>query len=129
MPGFSFRFPVLLLLLVSVGVLAQPNDQQYPDVIDVQVTSTGENRYRFEVTLSSPYDTPERYADAFRVKTVEGQTLGVRELLHHHANEQPFTRSLNNVEIPPGITDVIVEGRDQDHGYGGAVRRVAVPDR
>ena len=123
------RIALTVLLSVSVTTLAQADTRKYPDVINVSVTQTGDARYRFDVTLSSPYDSPERYADAFRVKTAEGQTLGVRELLHHHANEQPFTRSLNNVEVPDGIADVIVQGRDQTHGYGGAVKNVALPGR
>jgi hypothetical protein len=123
------RIAVTVLLLVSVMALAQADTRKYPDVINVSVTQTGDARYRFDVTLSSPYDSPERYADAFRVKTAEGQTLGVRELLHHHANEQPFTRSLNNVEIPDGIGEVIVQGRDQTYGYGGAAKSVALPGR
>ena len=125
----SFLNLLLLLALVSGDALAQQNVQQYPDVMEVQVTSTGEDRYRFDVTLSSPYDTPRRYADAFRVKSTDGRTLGVRELLHDHANEQPFTRSLSNVEIPADIDEVIVEGRDKTYGYGGQVQRVDIPDR
>lgn len=123
------RIALTVLLLVSGPALAQADTRKYPDVINVSVTQTGDARYRFDVTLSSPYDSPERYADAFRVKTAESQTLGVRELLHHHANEQPFTRSLNNVEIPDGIAEVIVQGRDQTYGYGGAAKSVVLPGR
>lgn len=63
------------------------------------------------------------------MKTPDGDTLGVRELLHHHANEQPFTRSLTGVEIPPGVRTVIVQGRDQEHGYGGQALEVDLPKR
>lgn len=121
--------PVLLLSLVPASVVAREGVQEYPDVIDVQVTETGDAHYRVDATLSSPYDSPERYADAFRVKTPDGRTLGVRELLHDHASEQPFTRSLNNVEIPPEVTEVVVEGRDKVHGYGGQVQNVRIPSR
>jgi hypothetical protein len=80
-------------------------------------------------TISSPYDTPDRYAAAFRVLTPDGEELGERELLHDHADEQPFTRSLEGLEIPADVSEVIVEGRDQRHGWGGETVRVPVPGR
>ena len=78
-------------------------------------------------TLSSPYDTPERYADAFRVIGDDGVVYGVRELLHDHAAKQPFTRSLGPIEIPEGVTSVTVEGRDQVYGWGGDTVTVTLP--
>jgi len=62
--------------------------QRFPDVIKVQVSASGDNRFSFSATLLSPYDTPERYTDAFRIMTVNEATLGIRELLHDHASEQ-----------------------------------------
>ncbi|MEE9415031.1 MAG: hypothetical protein V3V01_07090 [Acidimicrobiales bacterium] len=96
-----------------------PASDRFPDVIEVSTTQDGDGEWRFDVTISSPYDTPERYADAFRVSTVDGELLGVRELAHDHGAEQPFTRSLAGVEIPDDITEVVVEGRDQVNGWGG----------
>jgi hypothetical protein len=101
----------------------------YPDVVGVDVTTNPDGSFRFSVTMSSPYDTPERYADAWRVKGRDGTVYGVRELAHDHANEQPFTRFLDGVEIPPEVTSVVVEGRDQVSGWGGAVVIVNLPGR
>ncbi len=101
----------------------------FPDVLDVVITPEGGDRYRFDVTLSSPYDSPGRYADGWRVLGPDGTVLGERPLLHDHASEQPFTRSLDGVEIPEGITEVTVQGRDQLSGWGGAEVTVAVPGR
>lgn len=120
----------LALLLTTVQVSAESDSvQRYPDVIEVNVRSTGDDRFTFQVTLSSPYDTPQRYADAFRVMTLNDTTLGVRELLHDHASEQPFTRSLTGVTIPSGVSQVIVQGRDQQYGYGGDTMTVVLPGR
>jgi hypothetical protein len=58
-----------------------------PPAVRRQLEAVGE-RWRLSATISSPYDGPDRYADAFRVTTEEGDGLGVRELLHHHAGEQ-----------------------------------------
>lgn len=127
------RFPLLLaaavLIAASALVTADTDVQRFPDVVGVDVHAADANRYSFAVTISSPYDSPERYADAFRVLTPGGETLGVRELLHHHANEQPFTRSLDNVTVPEDVQRVVVEGRDLEYGYGGATMAVDLPGR
>ena len=103
--------------------------QKYPDVVDVKVKARGENRFDFDVTLSSPYDTPQRYADAIRVMSVAGMLYAERVLLHDHADEQPFTRDLQGVSIPPGVRAAVVQGRDQKFGYGGKTVQVALPGR
>lgn len=57
----------------------------------------------------------------------DGTVLGTRTLLHPHLNEQPFTRSLTDVRIPDGVTEVTVRARDSIHGHGGKTLTVAVP--
>lgn len=101
-------------------------DQRHPDVLDAELEPTG-GTWRLSATLSSPYDTPERYADAFRALDEDGTELGVRELAHDHANEQPFTRSLSDLEIPEGVERITVQGRDQRYGWGGATVELEVP--
>jgi hypothetical protein len=96
----------------------------YPDIVAVETDQDVDGSYTFDVTVSSPYDSPERYADAWRVVGPDGTEYGVRILLHDHANEQPFTRSLSGVEIPDGIDSVTVEGRDLINGWGGAIIEV-----
>ena len=91
---------------------------KYPEVLAVKVSQVSGENWRFNVTLSSTYDSPERYADAWRVLDGNGNELGIRELGHDHAGEQPFTRS-TTVQIPNGITTVNVEGRDQANGWSG----------
>ncbi len=83
------------------------------------VATPAHQGWDFDVTVSSPYDTPERYADAWRVVGPNGAVFGVRELTHDHAGEQPFTRSLLDVEIPAEVDVVVVEGRDSINGWGG----------
>jgi hypothetical protein len=110
------------------AVTEEVSEQRYPDVLEAELEPSGDG-WRLSATISSPYDSPERYADAFRVLTPAGEQLGVRELLHDHAGEQPFTRSLEGLEIPDDVAEVIVEGRDQRHGWGGRTVRVPVPGR
>lgn len=91
----------------------------FPNVLDADATQAADGTWTFSVTLSSPYDSPEQYADAWRVVSPDGTELGFRLLTHDHATEQPFTRSHSGIEIPDGITSVTIEGRDQANGWGG----------
>ena len=100
-------------------------EQRFPDVIDV-VATPADDGWDFDVTMSSPYDSAERYADAWRVVGPDGAVLGVRELLHDHADEQPFTRSLRGVEIPSELDVVVVEARDSSNGWGGQAMDISL---
>ena len=103
--------------------------QKFPDVLRVEVRPTDGKFFDFHATVSSPYDSAERYADAFRVQGTDGTVFGERKLLHDHATEQPFTRELKGVVIPPGVRVVVVQARDQRFGYGGRAIEVALPGR
>jgi hypothetical protein len=94
-------------------------EQLFPDVVAAVATEDEPGLWSFSVTLSSPYDSRERYADSWRVRAADGTVYGERFLSHDHANEQPFTRSQSGIEIPENIDQVIIEGRDQLSGWGG----------
>lgn len=122
----------LLLLGLPFSAAAQtgvPAARRFPDVVAVQVRASGAETYDFDVTVSSPYDTPRRYADAFRVTGKDGKVFGERKLLHDHADEQPFTRDLHGVVIPRGVRAIVVQARDQQFGYGGKSVEVVLPAR
>ncbi len=104
-------------------------DRQYPDIVEVTATRNADGSYDFAVTVSSPYDRPERYADGWRLLAPDGRELAAHQLAHDHQGEQPFTRTQAAVQIPAGIARVIVEGRDQRSGYGGKTVEVALPGR
>ncbi|QWC84353.1 hypothetical protein KLP28_12310 [Nocardioidaceae bacterium] len=116
------------------GVNGAPEDaspsqgQAYPEVRSIELTPAGQGTYDVAVTISSPYDSPERYADGWRVMDQDGEVLGVHELTHDHADEQPFTRTQYALEIPADVDEVTVEGRDLRNGFGGGTRTVDVPD-
>ena len=101
-------------------------EQRYPDVLDVEATEADDGTWTFAVTISSPYDTPERYADGWRVVGPDGEVYGEHTLMHDHAGEQPFTRTQRGVEIPPEVGEVTIEGRDQEYGYGGATATITL---
>lgn len=131
---------VALALLTGCGVSTgdeqvEPDDLPtptgaivlHPDVVGATAVEAADGTWSFSVTLSSPYDTPERYADAWRVLGPDGTVYGIRELAHDHQNEQPFTRSLSGVEIPDDVSIVTIEGRDQVSRWGGATLEVSLP--
>jgi hypothetical protein len=95
------------------------SDALFPTIVDATATQDGEDTWAFSVTVSSPYDSPEQYADAWRVLGRDGTEFGVRILTHDHAGEQPFTRSASGVQIPTDVDTVTIEGRDLINGWGG----------
>ena len=100
--------------------------QRFPDVLAVEATAGGDGTWSFAVTISSPYDTPERYADGWRVIGPDGEVYGEHTLTHDHAAEQPFTRTQRGVEIPSDVSEVTIEGRDQQYGYGGGAATITL---
>ncbi len=111
---------------VTATTVHESSSADFPDIIAVQATPTGENTWRFDVTVSSPYDTAERYADAWRIIGPDGTQYGIRELTHDHASEQPFTRSQSGIVIPAEVTAVIIEGRDLANGWGGGTLEISL---
>lgn len=107
--------------------VTESGDGVFPDVVAAVATQSDDGSWRFDVTLSSPYDSPERYADAWRVVGPDGTTYGERILGHDHANEQPFTRSQSGIEIPAEVEAVTIQGRDQVNGWGGQTFDLTLP--
>ena len=97
------------------------------DVVDVEIKMTGKNSYYFDVTVNHADEGWNHYADKWDVVAPDGKVLGTRTLYHPHVDEQPFTRSLSDVKIPPSITEVTVRAHDSVHAYGGKTMKVAVP--
>ena len=113
----------LLLLML----LASPAHAADPVIEDVTVTRTGTDTYRFSVTISHPDTGWDHYADGWRVLDMAGNELGLRVLFHPHVDEQPFTRSLNGVQLPAGTTQVQVQARDLPEGWNEGTTIVDLP--
>jgi hypothetical protein len=97
------------------------------DVVDAKVRRASDGAYSFDVTVKSNDRGWNYYADAFEVLTPEGKLLGRRVLLHPHENEQPFTRDLYGVRIPPGVERVVIRARHKPKGYDGKTLTVELP--
>lgn len=108
-----------------------PDSAADADVLFVSARQTTEGVWSFSVTVSHPDTGWEDYADGWDVVLPDGTVLltnpddlFTRLLLHPHENEQPFTRSQSNIQIPPHVTEVTVRAHDLVDGFGGQVVRV-----
>jgi len=121
--------PELRGCIAGLGLLAMalPALAGEADVVDVAIAATGEREYRFSVTVRHADEGWDHYADRWEVLTPSGEVLGVRELAHPHVTEQPFTRSLSGVRVPPDVGEVTVRARDSVHGYGGRLWTGTLP--
>jgi len=73
--------------------------------------------WRIAVTLRHADDGWEHYADQWRLVSEAGQVLATKVLQHPHVDEQPFTRHLTDVQIPPIERKFYVEAHDTVHGW------------
>lgn len=116
---------ILYALITCVPLMASAGEA---DVTDVKVRSSGDGTYHFDVTVRHADSGWDHYADQWQLLTHDGEVLATRTLHHPHVNEQPFTRSLTGVAIPPGVSQVRVRARDSLHGHGGREMVVQMPD-
>ena len=96
------------------------------DVMEAEIEPSGDT-FRISATILSADTGWEKYADAWEVRSPDGTVLGTRVLAHPHVDEQPFTRSLNDVTIPAAVMSVEIAARDLVTGFCGDTVTVAVP--
>lgn len=101
------------------------------DVTFVKAIQTGDQRWKFEVTVNHRDTGWEDYANGWDVVLPDGNVILVspndkftRPLAHPHVNEQPFTRTQQNLLIPTGTPSVTVRAHDLVDHYGGKVVKV-----
>ena len=116
-----------LFVLVLLVAAYQPALAGEADVLDVDVSCNSDSVCRFDVTVKHKDKGWKHYANRWEVLSPDGEVLATRVLLHPHVNEQPFTRSLTNVEIPGDLVEVVVRAHDLVHEYGGKEFVVKLP--
>ncbi len=114
-------------ILLLIGLAVAPAWAGEADVVAVVVDHRMDGRFDFHVTIRSNDRGWDSYADAFEILTPDGGVLGRRELLHPHADEQPFTRELLGVAVPPGIEQVVVRAHHRRHGYDDTTVTIPLP--
>jgi hypothetical protein len=89
------------------------------DVIDAKASKAADGTYNISVTVASDDTGWDKYADRWEVVAPDGTVLATRILAHPHETEQPFTREQSGINIPPGISKVIIRAHDKVEGFGG----------
>ncbi len=117
-----------LFALALIGNLG-PAAAGQAEVIGARAKAESGGTYRFSVTLRHADQGWDHYADKWEVMGPGGAVLGVRVLVHPHVDEQPFTRSLRGVRIPPGVRAVTIRAYDSKHGLSDKTFKMELPDR
>ncbi len=127
--GIKRRLETVLTLLICVATLSASSFvfAGEADVLDVKITKTDADMYRFSVTVKHADAGWDHYADRWDILDAQGNILGTRVLMHPHDNEQPFTRSMK-VSIPMHVKKITIRARDKKHGYGGKELTVELPN-
>ena len=123
-PRRRFLSALAFSLLLPAAALAGP-----VQVVDAEATAQSGGTYRFSVTLKHADAGWKHYADRWEILAPDETILGTRTLFHPHVREQPFTRSLGNVAVPPDITRVRIRAHDKLHGDAPALFPVDLPGR
>lgn len=112
--------------LSTLIILASPAFADPATVENVSVTKNGSG-YTFNVTVLHTDTGWDDYVDVWRIKGINGEVLGERQLAHPHVDEQPFTRSLSGVKIPAGVESVVIEAHDTVNGWSSNAKTVKLP--
>jgi hypothetical protein len=124
------NLPVRLLALLLAASCSTGSVAGEADVIGVKVRAAAGRTFGFDVTVRSRDTGWDYYAERFEVVAPDGAVLGTRVLVHPHETEQPFTRELDGVRIPPGIDRVTVRAwmkrGERLRAAGGATREVVL---
>ena len=107
---------ITLFAALAVLSLSTPSVADQAQIENATATKSG-NSWSFSVTIRHPDTGWDHYADGWSINAPDGTELGYRKLLHPHENEQPFTRSLAGVNVPDGVTEVVVRAHDSVHGW------------
>lgn len=112
---FSISSITILSILLSLPSL--PANADEVRITTAQFSHQSNNRWTIDVTLKHQDSGWKHFADNWRVVDSDRTVLGNRILHHPHINEQPFTRSLTNIVIPPKTKTIYIEARDNVHGW------------
>lgn len=106
-----------LAILVCISSLASSILLAGEAIIEKVVADCNKKRVcKFDVTVKHQDEGWNHFANGWQIFTPKGELLGHRALAHPHVNEQPFTRSIRNIKIPPAVDSVVFIANDSVHG-------------
>ncbi len=92
----------------------------------MQVVAKEQNQsYWFEVTIKSPDEGCDQYADWWEIIDEQENMLYRRILMHSHVSEQPFTRSGGPLKLAPDKV-IIIRAHMNNLGYGENVMKGSI---
>jgi len=103
-------------LLMMTCTLSAPLLAGQAVIENVKAECNHKRLCKFDVTISHADEGWTHFANGWQIFTPKGELLGHRALAHPHVKEQPFTRSIRNIKIPPSIDTVILKANDSVHG-------------
>jgi hypothetical protein len=117
---------LLLLLTFTSSVFASEFDLKtystsldFAQVNHVTASQKVDGSWCFYTEVRHDDQGWDHYADGWEVLDLAGKQIDYRLLAHPHVNEQPFTRSKCDIQIPKDISKVIVRAKCKTHGFGG----------
>ncbi len=119
----KFYTVIVLSLLIAVplaqGKAVTTSPLDFAQVTYVKALQSEQGSWCFTTQVQHNDQGWDHYADAWQVVDMEGNVLAERKLAHPHDNEQPFTRSLCEINIKTNVHKVMVRAKCNVHGWGG----------
>lgn len=114
-----------ILAAALAAPLACPALAHEPDILGAVAAKSGMS-WRVDVTLEHPDTGWDHYADGWEVLDTNGNRIGYRLLHHPHVNEQPFTRSLTDLDLPGGTRTILIRAHCSVDGWSDKTFRVDI---
>jgi hypothetical protein len=116
-----FIIPLLVIDLLSSEPLdgGLSSDLNYAQVIYVEAVQSVDDSWCISTTVHHNDEGWDHYANAWQVLDEEDNEIAWRLLAHPHDDEQPFTRSKCDINIPPEVNKLRVRAKCKKHGFGG----------
>ncbi len=123
MRKLAFLIAALMISLTS-STAQEPSafnsNFNFAQVQFVRASQDSDGLWTFSVTIRHRDEGWKHYANLWVVTDPEtGETLGQRVLAHPHDLEQPFTRSVSKILLPPDQRYLEVKAKCTLHGWEG----------
>lgn len=117
----------VVLALITIAMMCRsPAAADVPTIEHVAASCTPKRICSFDVTVKHADTGWDHYANRWEIQSESGKILATRILHHPHVDEQPFTRSLENVQLPNNITEVYVVAFDTNAEKSNPPYRVRI---
>ncbi|MCW8933263.1 MAG: hypothetical protein OQK98_00930 [Gammaproteobacteria bacterium] len=103
-------------LIIAACTLSHPLSAGQAVIENVKAECNHKRVCKFDVTISHADEGWTHFANGWQIFTTNGELLGHRALAHPHVKEQPFTRTIRNIKIPPSVDTVFLRANDSLHG-------------